>query len=88
MKTMHTHFQQSAFITILLILIRNWRRGETFAIQNFLNRLRPVPIFRKDVFKDRQNPNPNLPKDWCEIKIELFGIECESDIEELRKLCW
>ena len=58
--------------------------GETFAIQNFLNRLRPVPIFRKDVFKDRRNPNPNLPKDWCEIKIELFGIECESDIEELR----
>ena len=59
--------------------------GETFAIQNFLNHLRPVPIFRKDIFKDRLNPNPDLSKDWCEIKIELFGIECESDIEEMRE---
>ena len=59
--------------------------GATFAVQNFLNRLRPIPIFKKENFRRRQIPDPNCLRDWCEIKIELFGIEYECDIQRLRK---
>ena len=59
--------------------------GNTFAIQNFLNRLRPIPILEQDILRHRQNPDPIRPRDWCEIKIELIGIEFESDIRQLRR---
>ncbi len=59
--------------------------GKTFAVQNFLDRLRPMPIFKQVYSQDRQYSDPIRPRNWYEMKIDLFGIDDESDIEQLRK---
>ena len=47
----------------------------TFALRIFLNRLRPIPVFKvkSDFFRDEFTPCPDRPIDWCEIDIELVG---------------
>ena len=61
-----------------------------FATRIFLNRLRPIPVFkaRRDYFleefQENQNPDPEDPKDWYEIEIELVGIEGDHDVQSFR----
>ena len=51
-----------------------------FATQIFLSRLRPIPVFKLDYFQDMRDSNPECPSDWCEIDIELVGIEGDCDL--------
>ena len=61
--------------------------GEKFALQIFLNRLRPVPILKvkPNYLRHKQDPDPSRPSDWCEIEIELIGIDGDYEIQEFRK---
>ncbi len=63
------------------------RPDATSALHVFLNRLRPVPIFsvKPDFFKHGQEPRPNCPSDWCEIKVELIGIDDDYEIQRFRE---
>ena len=65
-----------------------------FAKQVFLNHLRPLPIFRvqPEWFGDRpewlggEQQSPDRPADWCEIEIELIGIQSKSeDVKRFRE---
>ena len=65
-----------------------------FAKQVFLNHLRPLPIFRvqPEWFGDRpewlggEQQSRDRPADWCEIEIELIGIQSKSeDVERFRE---
>ena len=56
-----------------------------FATRNFLNRLRPIPVFKLDYFQDMRDSNPECPNDWCEIDIKLVGIEGDCDLLWFRK---
>ena len=65
-----------------------------FAKQVFLNHLRPLPIFRvqPEWFGDRpewlggEQQSRDRPADWCEIEIELIGIQSKSeDVDRFRE---
>ncbi len=58
----------------------------TFALQIFLNRLRPIPIFkaRPDFLWRKQIPDPSRPRNWCEIEIELIGVNGDYEIQKFR----
>ena len=47
----------------------------------FLNRVRPIPVFKVklDLFRDEGNPNPECPSDWYEIEMELVGIKDDHE---------
>ncbi|MEE9216642.1 MAG: SIR2 family protein [Anaerolineales bacterium] len=62
-------------------------RDTAFATRIFLNRLRPIPVFkvRPDYYRHENEPNPEHPPDWCEIEIELVGIEGEYDIKRFQE---
>ena len=60
-----------------------------FAKQVFLTRLRPLPVFKikedsiAHILEQASNtprvPDRDCPADWCEIDIELIGIQSESE---------
>lgn len=58
-----------------------------FAIRIFLECLRPIPVFKakRSYFDKERDPKPDHPPDWCEIDIELVGIEHDHDIEQFRR---
>ena len=47
----------------------------------FLNRVRPIPVFKmkQDYFRDEGTPNPERPRDWYEIEMELIGIKDDHE---------
>ena len=53
----------------------------SFTTLAFLNRLRPVPVFKAklDYFRGEGNPNPEKPRDWYEIEMDLVGIEGDHE---------
>ena len=53
----------------------------------FLNRVRPIPVFKVklDLFRDEGNPNPECPSDWYEIEMELVGIKDIFEFIEYQK---
>ena len=59
--------------------------NSSFAIQSFLNRLRPLPVLKKkhDYFMDGVNRDPRKPNHWCEMNLELVGIERDYEISRL-----
>lgn len=59
----------------------------SFAIRTFLERLRPIPVFKvKHSYSGEQrDPKPESPREWCETEIELVGIEGDYDIDEFRR---
>ena len=58
-----------------------------FAIQSFLNRLRPLPVLKvkHDYIMDGVTRDPDNPAHWCEMSLELVGIECDDEITRLRE---
>ena len=52
----------------------------------FLNRVRPIPIFKvkPDYFRDEGNPKPECPGDWYEIEMELVGIKGDHEFSYYR----
>ena len=75
-----------------LLSIPRLAPGAVSAKQIFLNRLRPLPIFKiKDdfpaVFERLQDKpkDPNRSVDWCDIEVELVGIRGRSeDVKRFR----
>ena len=59
--------------------------NSSFAIRSFLNRLRPLPVLKKkhDFFMDGVNRDPSKPNHWCEMNLELVGIEHDYEISRL-----
>ncbi len=55
-----------------------------FAIRTFLDRLRPIPVFRifSSYFRKTRQENPNRPSEWCDIDIELVGTTGQHDIDD------
>ena len=58
-----------------------------FATRIFLNRLRPIPVFKvkPDYYRDGRVPDPERPRDWCEIEIELVGVKHDYDIQRFQE---
>ena len=58
-----------------------------FTTLAFLNRVRPIPVFKiaLDYFRGEGSPNPERPRDWYDIKMELVGIEADHEIVSLRE---
>ena len=56
-------------------------------ILDFLDRLRPIPMFSKklDYFREHEEFDSEGPTSICEIKIHLVGIEGDHDVERFRK---
>lgn len=63
------------------------RPDNTFAIRIFLGRLSPIPVFKVQhrFFNEQPDPEPERPRDWCRIDIELVGIEGDHDIDLFRE---
>ena len=59
----------------------------TGAIRVFLQRLRPIPVFKvKHPFVgERSDSEPERPSRWCDIEIALVGIEGDYEIDGFRK---
>ena len=53
----------------------------------FLNRVRPIPVFKVklDYFRDEGNPNPECPSDWYLIEMELVGNKDVREFIEYQK---
>ena len=58
-----------------------------FTTLAFLNRVRPIPVFKiaLDYFRGEGSPNPERPRDWYDVKMELVGIEADHEIVSLRE---
>ena len=58
-----------------------------FKIRAFLNRLRPIPVFKTklEYFMVGVNRDPKNPNHWCEIDIELVGIRNDYEITRFRE---
>ena len=58
-----------------------------------MNSLRPIPIFKVEPAYLRypqdpeysQDPDPERPGDWCEIKIDLVGIKYDGQVDGFRE---
>ena len=61
--------------------------NNTFAIRTFLDRLRPIPVFKVKLsfFDEQGDSSPERPRDWCEIDIELVGFNGAHDVDEFRE---
>ena len=61
--------------------------GAAYATRCFLNSLRPIPIFTvmPEYLRYPRDPDPERPSDWCEIDIDLIGIEYDDHMESFRE---
>ena len=61
--------------------------GAAYATRCFLNSLRPIPIFTvmPEYLRYPRDPDPERPSDWCEIDIDLIGIEYDDHVESFRE---
>lgn len=59
----------------------------TGALLDFLERLRPIPVFsiKPDYYREAEEYDPEIPTSICVIKIHLVGIESDFDVERFRK---
>lgn len=57
--------------------------GAAYATRCFLNSLRPIPIFEvmPEYLRYPRDLDPERPSDWCDIDIELVGIEHDEHVE-------
>lgn len=55
--------------------------------REFLKRLRPIPIFKPKIhfFRELREPDPERPADWCDISLELVGVEHAYHIDRYRE---
>ena len=60
--------------------------GDAYATRCFLNSLRPIPIFKvkPEYLRFPRDPDPERPSDWCEIEIELVGIDGDHNVQQFR----
>ncbi len=59
---------------------------DAFAKSDFLNRLKPIPVFtvKPGYSRDQGEHDHERPSSFCDIKIDLVGIEGDYDIDRLK----
>lgn len=58
------------------------------ALQAFLDRLEPIPVFKASLRwreETRASPDPSLATSYCDISIHLLGIEHMHDLDSLKR---
>jgi len=55
-------------------------------MQDFLTRLRPIPLFsvKPDYYRRNEKADPDKPSSWCEIDTKLVGFKDNYEVERFK----